>query len=147
MRPLPSRYTHPSYSLCQPRSGDEVCTWAPRLLSHTTPQWWPALCSYGSEQQKKTSQKKTNNVTHAKQQIWACISHAGMTIQHYSSLFVRPQALTNGETITFVLINIICGTPLELCLSSLLFFYNTKCRWEIVTWSHDGPSIILAVLV
>ena len=49
------------------------------------------------------------------------------------SLFVRPQSLTNGGTITFVLINIICGTPLELFLSSLLFFAITKCRWEIVT--------------
>ena len=49
------------------------------------------------------------------------------------SLLVRTQALTNGGTITLVLINIICGTPLELFLSSLLFFTITKCRWEIVT--------------
>ena len=30
--------------------------------------------------------------------------------------------------ITFVLINIICGTLLELCLSSLLFFYKHKMQ-------------------
>ena len=55
------------------------------------------------------------------------------------SLFVRPQALTNGGTITFVLINIICGTPLELCLSSLLFFYNHRMQMGnsdmITQWS------------
>ena len=55
------------------------------------------------------------------------------------SLFVRPQALTNGGTITFVLINIICGTSLELCLTSLLFFYNHKMQMEnsdmIIQWT------------
>ena len=33
------------------------------------------------------------------------------------SSFLRPQALTNEGTITFVLTNIICDTPLELFLS------------------------------
>ena len=55
------------------------------------------------------------------------------------SLFVRPQALTNGGTVTFVLINIIRGTPLELFLSSLLFFYNHKMQMGnsdmITQWS------------
>ena len=47
-------------------------------------------------------------------------NQTGMNVKSQSesvSLFVRPQALTNKGTITFVLINIICDTPLELFLS------------------------------
>ena len=42
-------------------------------------------------------------------------------------------------TITFVYINIICDTPLELFLSSLLFFYNQRMQMGnsdmITQWS------------
>ena len=62
------------------------------------------------------------------------------------SLFVRPQALTNGGTITFVLINIVCSTPLELCLSSLLFFYNHKMQMRNSDMIHTHTHRVVFVL-
>ena len=47
------------------------------------------------------------------------------------SLFVRPQALANGRTITFVLINIMCDTPLELILSLFaLLLQSQNADWK-----------------
>lgn len=73
MYPSPWQYTHPSCSLCQPRNGDEACTWALGLLSRRTPQWSLGLCSCGSEQRKTW----VVLVPHNRFGLW--VSHTGRT--------------------------------------------------------------------